>query len=525
MKLKYFYILLAVASLGLAACEKDFMQDGDASFNGTFSPYGLAAQSVSNTPQTKVEFTTAPNTKECVIQFSTDSLNFETANLLIDETVALTDSAFSKSKFSKSYRGLLGNTNYFIRVKSVSSVVGNPDSKWLMIKYKTPAENLFQRFIGENGSTAKGQISLVWEGGNAVTHIRLLGDDASDAKYPISSAEAIAGRKVIAGLTPDVTYEASLLKDDLNRGTVSIKVLGNPIIKTDEELLTALSSASDGDVIVLQAGAKFTLPAKFVMPAVTLQGAAGSSRAVLTPTDYLLLPASGNKVSFENIELDGGSSANNIIYQNNGAAAVNIKQLVFENCYIHDFKQAPIRLANSASTVVDEISINNSVLTRVISGNYAIVHMSAAGATVKTVSLSNSTAYSIGGSVMRLEGSNANTLQSVSISNCTISDISTYFIRLSGTQTSQAKVEILNTILGKSATGTDVLPKVSGNSISVSVDNSFRTNDFDNAKNGITFTDYQGAVQDLFVAPANGDFRFKDESFVGKLTAGDPRWK
>ena len=38
-------------------------------------------------------------------------------------------------------------------------------------------------------------------------------------------------------------------------------------------------------------------------------------------------------------------------------------------------------------------------------------------------------------------------------------------------------------------------------------------------------TSYSGAAADLFTAPAEGDFTIKDNSFAGKSTTGDPRWR
>jgi hypothetical protein len=36
---------------------------------------------------------------------------------------------------------------------------------------------------------------------------------------------------------------------------------------------------------------------------------------------------------------------------------------------------------------------------------------------------------------------------------------------------------------------------------------------------------YSGKAADLFTDPANGNFKIKDNSFAGKSTAGDPRWR
>lgn len=524
MKLKYFYIILAVVGLGLTACEKDFMKDGDLSFSGTFSPYALAASSVNNTPRTKVEFNTAPNTKDCTIQFSTDSLNFEAPNLVFEETVPLTDiNAFTQNKFSKIYSILAGDRGYFVRVKASSSIEGSPDSKWLMVKIKTPAENLFRNFLDQNGVTAKGEVTLVWDAGNNVTAMQFIGDDGSDTKYPITADESAAGRKVIQNIKLDVTYTINILNGSIIRGSQQIKVEDASIIKTDADLATAIAAAQDGDVLILQGGLTFNLGNTTLSSGVILRGGAGNTKPILN-IGTLTLPAQASSVEFDNIDLRGSGT-----YLFNQSAACNVAALKFTNSTVSKFSNTLLRLQGSNAVSIGSLIIDNCIMTTVASGSYALIHASGAGPAIQNISVSNSTLYNLGGAFIRLEGSKTGTLQTVNVSNVTLVGFAGHTMRLNGTQCNAANVTISNSIIGN-ASSVSGAQKATGMK-DITVDNSFKTGDYvetSNAIAGLTLygkEDPKSTVNDLFVDPAKGDFHFKDESFAGKLTAGDPRWK
>src|SRR5690606_27394921 len=83
--------------------------------------------------------------------------------------------------------------------------------------------------------------------------------------------------------------------------------------------------------------------------------------------------------------------------------------------------------------------------------------------------------------------------------------------------------EAFNNIISGSNNGTQL------KSFSLIYDGSFagsyRTNEMSIGQEFPNITVFQGSAEDLFVDPANGNFRIKSESgFGGRGTAGDPRW-
>src|SRR6185437_7829936 len=97
-----------------------------------------------------------------------------------------------------------------------------------------------------------------------------------------------------------------------------------------------------------------------------------------------------------------------------------------------------------------------------------------------------------------------------------------YFINYSGTF--PAAFNITHTIFGSTIDPTKANGiKSSGNA---ALSNCYITSDCVFIANPLTgATAYAGTAADLFTAPANGDFTIKDNSFAGKSTAGDPRWR
>jgi hypothetical protein len=82
----------------------------------------------------------------------------------------------------------------------------------------------------------------------------------------------------------------------------------------------------------------------------------------------------------------------------------------------------------------------------------------------------------------------------------------------------------MNTILGSTIDPTNANGiKSSGNAV---LSNTYMTSDCLFSANPITGANsYSGKAADLFTDPANGNFKIKDNSFAGKSTAGDPRWR
>lgn len=522
MKLNYFYILLATVGLGLTACEKDFMPKPDASADATFRPYALTATAVSGTPVTKVELSIPSGIQSFVVEASTDSTNFVANRVFADSMVVSGNVSLEGAKFSKVYDQFVGETTYFIRARAYSNIAGKPSSGWNMVKITTPAENLFNTVV--SGVTAKGEVTMVWTANKQVTDLKFVNSKGVESLYAISAAESAAGKKVVTNVPVDETYTISLMNGTKVRGTITnLKVEGVAILKSSDELIAAIASAQEGDVLMLQSGVTFVLPSTTLPAGVSFIGAAGAAKPVISfnNNNALTLPAvPAQKVSFENVSLTGEQ------YLFNQSAAAEVGEISFVDCVISGFSNCPVRLQGGNAVSVGKINFDNCLISNTASSSYAVIHVSGAGPSVLNVSVTNSTLYNLKGALMRLEGTKAGTLQSVNVENITLNNFAGYVFRLNGTQCNAASASFKNSIVGSTSSAVVGAHLVSG--LALSVDNVFNTSDFSqgtasNVLNGMN--PYSGASTALFVDPANGDFHFKDQGFVGKLTAGDPRWK
>ena len=194
-----------------------------------------------------------------------------------------------------------------------------------------------------------------------------------------------------------------------------------------------------------------------------------------------------------------------------------------ENCTTSGvFNNSFIRL-KTAGAEITNLLINNCIIDSFgIGAKYAVIYANASSkALIDNITIQNSTFYSFYYFV-RQDGI---TGTSLNINNCTFNDMINnggYFINYSGTFPS--KFNIMNTILGSTIDPTNANGiKSSGNAV---LSNTYMTFDCVFSANPITGANsYSGKAADLFTDPANGNFKIKDNSFAGKSTAGDPRWR
>ncbi len=85
------------------------------------------------------------------------------------------------------------------------------------------------------------------------------------------------------------------------------------------------------------------------------------------------------------------------------------------------------------------------------------------------------------------------------------------------------QITINNSIFGSHRAAGPLLRVAAGSTVDGS--NNYSTADWTVTDLIPGLTTYAGGCNDLWVAPATGDFHFKDSSFAGKSTAGDPKWR
>jgi hypothetical protein len=372
-----------------------------------------------------------------------------------------------------------------------------------------------------NWTTTTGVIKLLFTAAN--------GDTMS---VVVSDAENTAGTKTVTGLTSSTTYDVEILAGTKSKGlltfTTKEKVHGNNVIDlrdiTDnhEVLFDTLSQIPDGSIVLLKRGLTYTIPSAYTFDkSVSIQSGLGFG----TPATLLLsnnFDAEGNIDSLHFSDITIANDGNASYFMNIGKVAV-IENVTVKNITTRgEFNNSFIRL-KKAGADIKNLVINNCVIDSFgIASKYALFYANASSsAVIENIEIQNSTFYYFYYFV-RQDGVAG---VSLNINNCTFNNMINnggYFVNYSGTFPTQFTIS--NSILGNTIDPTNANGiKPAGNP---SISNTFATSDDIFSANPILGTSsYAGTAANLFADPNNGDFTIKDNSFAGKSTAGDPRWR
>jgi len=276
----------------------------------------------------------------------------------------------------------------------------------------------------------------------------------------------------------------------------------------------------------LNANTKITIKGDGTMPTLKLK--------------LIALPATKLKFAFKDLTITGATSDPTTNYVFNQAAAnpCELDSVIYDNCDISTFRSL-VRFQSTAAIGSETQKANNIVINNCIIHNFAdygVVYNSSTGGFFGPVKATKSTFYGFGATVFMLQKNST----SIDISDCTFDNVvgasSKAIVDMS---TLTKPVTISNCIIGKTQLASGGLTIKTGGTLTIT--NCYKTTDWTaaepTASGGITgvFTTYSGASTDLFTTvsvstPGSpysttiGDYKIKDATFVGKNSAGDPRW-
>lgn len=494
-----------------------------------------------------ISWAAVDSAKSYTLQVSTDSVNF--TNPIIDSTL---------SGLSVVHE-FAGQTTFYARIRANASDTTKNSKFNATLSFKTPAENIFLGYgTGNNtGSiysaymTAVNTLDIKWTPAANATHLILLSADGSTKdSVAISSTEAAAGEKLVSSL-PNSNWTIKIYNNKILRGTTSGLIEGDVILNAGDNLPTAITNATAGQVIILAPGAVFSLGTATYRLAkdVKIRGLSTSNRPVICMSSGATSTASAlgfvdgssmNYVKFENIDFtgycDNNTAAVKIGYLFNNNTLTNVKSLSFTNCNMHNYGNTPMRAQGNKNQVVDTLKFNGCVINDIgFASTYAVVNSNSADL-FNNIIFSNCTVYNFKGSLILRTGQ---TLSSINVTNCTINQgmqdggSARYLMDLNtATFNGTGGVTIKNCVFGATggALGANGLRYVAGTPVSIT--GSYYTSDYvDDAiplvlSSSIKsyMTSYSGKSTALWNNPTTGDFSLLDTSFKGKGVAGDLRW-
>lgn len=201
-----------LTSLSVAACI-----DGNdwetISGNRLFGTTSFSVEPAAITAEAKWDAT--PNTEYYIIEASREQMDDNMPMGSASGSIVYgEDQSIKKSPYTLA--GLLGETTYYLRIKSVAS---GKESRWIYLEdgtFETSKEEILGIIPSEN--ITEETILITWEAGLEVTHFIIkAGIDAPITKE-ITSEEVAAGQKLIEGLLPGTEYTFSIYNGKIKRG-------------------------------------------------------------------------------------------------------------------------------------------------------------------------------------------------------------------------------------------------------------------------------------------------------------------
>lgn len=526
--------------LSMTACTDGNDWDTDGSFSRLF---GVDAKNISveaEETQATVSFSTIQGAEYYVIEFSTDSLYNDIEPGGPKALLVGTDGSIKKSPVV--VKGLAGDTKYYLRMKAMAE--GKADSKWVYYRegktFRTKAEQIFNEIPAEDRS--EDRIRLTWTPGAEVTSVTVRMNDELKDSLILNDAEKAAGEYTVTGLNPSTTYVFTIFNGEAKRGQLTASTTaampaadfkymldeGVSVITTEllNEIATMAQEAAGSTVsysatIGIPAGTTIDIhgisetdksPTSVKIPdgmSVTFFGMAGGDAPVINLSKSIGLDGSHAFIRFENVKVTNGGCE----YLINQSTGCTVGTLEFKDFAMTDMPRSLVRLQSSDPKTIENLIIDNTVITNQGDG-YALLYFNSAAYTVRNITIKNSTFSTLKHNFIQCPGA---TVEKIDVTDCTFYNIigsGRYFIDAQGISVT---TNVTNTIFAK--TNNDAAKGIRTDG-AVNFSNSYMTSDFVLASNKFT-TDmtFEGTATDLFADPANGDFTLK--AFIN---AGDPRW-
>jgi hypothetical protein len=518
--------------IGFSSCEDSNIEEiTSLKTDQVFSPTGLSAVVISKV-NVKLEWKVVNGAKSYTIEIF-DNANFTGTPVKLIPNVTAVQVPYTVT-------GLAGNTQYYVRVKAIGD--GISDSKYVSAGFKTEPEQIFQDIAA--GKLTATSVTLNWPVGENVSTITLSPGGVSRAVTP---AELAAGEVTFTGLTPKTAYTATLLLNSAIRGTKTFTTPAQLPTGADVVVLTAtddlaamITAATKSTRFVILEGTKYDATVATVLPAgidISIIGEVAPVKPVVSFTQFIL-PTSGGKLHFENVDLTAYAKGDETLplssrrqYIVNQSTASNFDEVSFENCNIRNFVNTPIRIQSANAIVINKVIVNNCIIDNISiadagpgTGNYSFINSNVATGKINNITLTNNTFSNIGyGLILH----NAAPSTSVTVDNNTFYNVTgdtRYFIDYNA-QTISGGFSFKNNIVAKTLSPAGTARGIRS-ATAPTVSNNYQTSDVVFVSNPIpSITSYASPSTTLFTAPTTKNFKIKDDGFVGKSTAGDPRWR
>jgi hypothetical protein len=293
--------------------------------------------------------------------------------------------------------------------------------------------------------------------------------------------------------------------------TIPIVASGSIILLKRGETYNISSTTNINKTLTFLAGADLLNPNKPV---------------IYMPANFNITSGSNiDSIVFNDVVLRGSDYASKYVFNIN--TACNIGKIRFENCVAEIFRG--VLRTQSQPAIIGTLEMNNCTVDSI--SNYGVFNIDVVTSRADNIRITNSTIYK----VERVITSRNNSL-SVLVENCTFNEApagnsSSYYVdySTSGTNNVTNGITINNCIfgIGKSSAGAFTVRDVRANAATtINASNNYRTSDHLSAGNDLpNIITYTKTAAQIWQDPAAGNFKIIDNTFPGRSTSGDPRWR
>lgn len=432
--------------------------------------------------------------------------------------------------------GLIGETDYYIRVRALDEENSSRDSKWTEIMRTTnPEQNMNKAKAGDIQSKA---VRVTWTPGIQVDALTATptaaNSTAPTATHDLTADEIADGAATITGLQPETSYRITLKLGSKTRGyaivTTNIDMDDATVITPEDDWVAAIQNAVAGSKIALAPGTYSSPGTKILINSNVIIGAQNSGDQPVINACLQLY--NGASLFLYQVVLDGegtdGSQA--IEYKATGSFG----NLTIKGCEVRNYVKGMIYISANVAAVPDKIEIDNCIIHDVECTGGDFIDSRAGG--WNTLNLTNSTIYNCAAKrdVIRMDDASANVSVTAitNIDKCTFYNVGNgnttyrfFYVRFKGNTNSLSNSVIanFNSKSGFSNQSSTGIPSFSNNYY-YNCENLTSLAE-GNTQTGLIGFDTEGTIleENPFADPDNGDFTIVNELYQS-YGFGDPRW-
>lgn len=515
---KILFILTVAALCVFTACQKN----EDLVMPRLFKP--MKAEELSADSNTIVaSWLKVADARSYEVQLSRDTFKTIDVSMTLDTNVAV-------------IKKLLFNQLYQVQVKAVAPDTTH-NSRWSLLGGVKTLSSIL-KVPGVDDITFN-SVRVRWTSkGAPVTSIKIIktADSSLVSEINLAPVDRANEYKIVGGLVADTKYTIFLYSGTDIRGYVDFNskapftgtvidltgITGRPAVLAD-----TLPVIPSGSTVLLKRGETYNISSgySFNKSLVIMSGPdlANSSQAKIFFTSNFSFAAGStiDSLEFNDVYMYSDNYGSRYIFNNTNSA--NVGKLKFMNSRMEIFR-GMVRL-QSGTLNLSNFVINNCIVDSI--GNYGMFNI-AASCKVENISITNSTFYKIEGVISSAQNSN-----SVLIDNCTFNETplgnnKNYFFDYGSLNVTNG-ITVSNCIfgIGKSSNGAFTVKGLrAGSTTVIGASNNYRTSDYVSGGNDFPYIIVSNRTStQLWQDPANGNFKIMDNTFAGRNTSGDPKWR